>query len=192
MTGLIKANFPARIAFAVASNVDSRVILDQPGAERLLGRGDMLFQAPDSPAPVRLQGVFVSDIEITRLVDYWRKQAGASSPYAAAGTSGGSAEILPQGVPLKPPDFGGRQVPMFEDMAPESKGDPLLSEAADLVRREGRASVSMLQRKLRIGYTRAARLIDTLEEKGIVGPPQGGTQLREVLDYGPAAPPKED
>jgi S-DNA-T family DNA segregation ATPase FtsK/SpoIIIE len=187
LTGLIKANFPARIAFAVASNVDSRVILDQPGAERLLGRGDMLFQAPDSPAPVRLQGVFVADIEITRLVDYWRKQAGASSPYAAA-----AAESLPQGVPLKPPDFGGRQVPMFEDMAPESKGDPLLSEAADLVRREGRASVSMLQRKLRIGYTRAARLVDTLEEKGIVGPPQGGTQLREVLDYGPAAPPKED
>ena len=194
LTGLIKANFPARIAFAVASNVDSRVILDQPGAERLLGRGDMLFQAPDSPAPVRLQGVFVSDGEITRLVDYWRKQAGASSPYAAAaaGTSGGTAEILPPGVPLKPPDFGGRQVPMFEDMAPESKGDPLLAEAIDLVRREGRASVSMLQRKLRIGYTRAARLVDTLEEKGIVGPPQGGTQLREVLDYGPAAPPKEE
>jgi S-DNA-T family DNA segregation ATPase FtsK/SpoIIIE len=197
LTGLIKANFPARIAFAVASNVDSRVILDQPGAERLLGRGDMLFQAPDSPAPVRLQGVFVSDVEINRLVDYWRQQAGASSPYAAA--AAGTAETLPQGVPLaspnfggKPPDFGGKQVPMFEDMTPESKGDPLLAEATDLVRREGRASVSMLQRRLRIGYTRAARLVDTLEEKGIVGPPQGGTQLREVLDYGPAAPPKED
>ena len=90
VTGLIKANFPARIAFAVASNTDSRVILDQPGAERLLGRGDMLFQAPDAPAPVRLQGVFVSDTEITRLVDYWRQQAGAASPYAAA-ASGGSA-----------------------------------------------------------------------------------------------------
>ena len=88
VTGLIKANFPARIAFAVASNTDSRVILDQPGAERLLGRGDMLFQAPDAPAPVRYQGVFVSDLEINRLVDFWRTQAGAASPYAAAGTPG--------------------------------------------------------------------------------------------------------
>jgi S-DNA-T family DNA segregation ATPase FtsK/SpoIIIE len=183
VTGLIKANFPARIAFAVASNTDSRVILDQPGAERLLGRGDMLFQAPDAPAPVRLQGVFVSDVEITRLVDYWRAQAGASSPYAAAGTPGIVDAPASSGVPL-------RQVPMFE-MEPEVKGDPLLAEATDLIRREGRASVSMLQRRLRIGYTRAARLIDTLEEQGIVGPPEPGTGVREVLDYGPAAPPKE-
>ena len=85
VTGLIKANFPARVAFAVASGVDSRVILDQPGAERLLGRGDMLFQAPDAPAPVRLQGVFVSDHEIQQLVEYWRSQAGQSNPYAAPG-----------------------------------------------------------------------------------------------------------
>ncbi|MBE3068230.1 MAG: DNA translocase FtsK 4TM domain-containing protein [Chloroflexi bacterium] len=192
VTGLIKANFPARIAFAVASNTDSRVILDQPGAERLLGRGDMLFQAPDSPAPVRLQGVFVSDIEINRLVDYWKQQAGASSPYAAAaGTPGGTAGILPTGAPLKPPDYGGRQVPMFEDIT-ALQGDPLLNDAIDTVRREGRASVSMLQRRMRIGYTRAARLVDTMEEKGIVGRPESGTGVREVLDYGPAAPPKED
>ena len=186
VTGLIKANFPARIAFAVASNVDSRVILDQPGAERLLGRGDMLFQAPDSPSPVRLQGVFVSDMEINRLTDYWRQQAGASSPYAAAaGAPGSPVQAVPQGVPLK-------QVPMFEDMSPESKGDPLLADATDLVRREGRASVSMLQRRLRIGYTRAARMIDTLEEKGIIGGPQPNSQVREILDYGPTAPPKEE
>ncbi len=186
VTGLIKANFPARIAFAVASNTDSRVILDQPGAERLLGRGDMLFQAPDAPAPVRLQGVFVSDIEITRLVDYWKGQAGASSPYAAVagGAPGGTAEIPPPGVPLK-------QVPMFEDIT-AIQGDPLLNDAIDTVRREGRASVSMLQRRMRIGYTRAARLVDTMEEKGIVGPPESGTGVREVLDYGDAAPPKED
>ncbi len=185
VTGLIKANFPARIAFAVASNTDSRVILDQPGAERLLGRGDMLFQAPDAPAPVRLQGVFVSDTEINRLVEYWREQAGASSPYAAAaGVPGNPADTIPTGVPLK-------QVPMFEDItAPE--GDPLLHDAIDTVRREGRASVSMLQRRMRIGYTRAARLVDSLEEKGIVGPPAPGTGVREVLDYGDAAPPKED
>jgi len=185
VTGLIKANFPARIAFAVASNTDSRVILDQPGAERLLGRGDMLFQAPDSPAPVRLQGVFVSDVEITRLVDYWKAQAGASSPYgAAAGTPGGSIEALPPGVPLK-------QVPMFEDIT-AIQGDSLLNDAIDTVRREGRASVSMLQRRMRIGYTRAARLMETMEEKGIVGSPEHGTGVREVLDYGEAGPPKED
>ncbi len=185
VTGLIKANFPARIAFAVASNTDSRVILDQPGAERLLGRGDMLFQAPDAPAPVRLQGVFVSDMEINRLVEYWRQQAGASSPYgAAAGSSGDPNASLPAGVPLK-------QVPMFEDIT-AIQGDPLLNDAIDTVRREGRASVSMLQRRMRIGYTRAARLVDTLEEKGIVGPPAPGTGVREVLDYGPAGPPKED
>jgi S-DNA-T family DNA segregation ATPase FtsK/SpoIIIE len=182
VTGLIKANFPARVAFAVASGVDSRVILDQPGAERLLGRGDMLFQAPDSPAPVRLQGVFVSDMEIQRLVDYWRNLAGQGSPMAAA--AGGPLDAVPPGVPLK-------QVPMFEDMAPIEKGDPLLEDAIDLVRREGRASVSMLQRRLRIGYTRAARLVDTMEEKGIISPPQPNSQVREVLDYGPAAPPKE-
>ena len=204
VTGLIKANFPARIAFAVASNTDSRVILDQPGAERLLGRGDMLFQAPDAPAPVRLQGVFVSDVEITRLVDFWRQQAEEANPYAAAGGQGGRADRLPQGVPLKPPDYpertgagggrpsdyGGRQVPMFEDIT-AVLGDPLLNDAIDTVRREGRASVSMLQRRMRIGYTRAARLVDSMEEKGIVGPPASGTGVREVLDYGPAAPPED-
>lgn len=188
VTGLIKANFPARIAFAVASNTDSRVILDQPGAERLLGRGDMLFQAPDAPGAVRLQGVFVSDVEINRLVDYWRQQAGAASPYAAAGAGQpgepAPADALPTGVPLK-------QAPMFEDIT-ALQGDPLLDEATDLVRREGRASVSMLQRRLRIGYTRAARLIDTLEEQGIVGPQEPGGGAREVLDYGPAAPPADD
>jgi len=181
VTGLIKANFPARIAFAVASNTDSRVILDQPGAERLLGRGDMLFQAPDAPAPVRLQGVFVSDHEIQKLVEYWRTQAGGASPYAVAGMP---ADVVPAGVPLK-------QAPLWEDMT-KVEGDPLFKEAVDIVRKEGRASVSMLQRRLRIGYTRSARLIDQMEEKKIVGPPEGGTQMRQVLDYGPAAPPKDD
>lgn len=182
VTGLIKANFPARVAFAVASNTDSRVILDQPGAERLLGRGDMLYQAPEAPAPVRLQGVFVSDPEIQRLVDFWRAQVGDVSPYAAAGAPVDAP--LPAGVPLK-------QQALWEEMQKEEEGDPLYSEAVDLVRREGRCSVSMLQRRLRIGYTRAARLVDQMEEKGIVSPPEGGTQVRQVLDYGPAAPPKD-
>jgi S-DNA-T family DNA segregation ATPase FtsK/SpoIIIE len=185
VTGLIKANFPARVAFAVASNTDSRVILDQPGAERLLGRGDMLFQAPDAPAPVRLQGVFVSDHEIQNLVEFWRTQLGGASPYAAASSSvpGGIPE---SGVPLK-------QTAMFDEMnLEESNTDPLLPEAIDLVRREGRASVSMLQRRMRIGYTRAARIVDMMEDKGIVGPPEGTTQVRPILDYGPTAPPKDD
>jgi len=183
VTGLIKANFPARIAFAVASNTDSRVILDQPGAERLLGRGDMLFQAPDAPAPARLQGVFVSDHEIQNLVEFWRAQLGGASPYAAAA---GSVDIPKADVPLK-------QTAMFEEMAQvDSNTDPLLTEAIDLVRREGRASVSMLQRRMRIGYTRAARIVDMMEDKGIVGPPEGTSQLRPILDYGPTAPPKDD
>ena len=180
VTGLIKANFPARVAFAVASGVDSRVILDQPGAERLLGRGDMLFQAPDAPAPARLQGVFVSDHEIQRLVEYWRGQAGQSSPYAAAGAP---VDGVPDSIPLK-------QKPLWDDEE-STDGDPLLHEAIDLIRREGRASVSMLQRRLRIGYTRAARLVDVMEDRGIVGPPESTTQVRQVLDYGPAAPPKD-
>jgi len=183
VTGLIKANFPARIAFAVASNTDSRVILDQPGAERLLGRGDMLFQAPDAPAPVRLQGVFVSDHEITNLVDFWRAQLGGASPYGAPSMP---SDIPKSDAPLK-------QTAMFTDMEPEDMNvDPLLAEAIDLVRKEGRASVSMLQRRLRIGYTRAARLVDMMEDNGIVGPPEGGTQMRQILDYGPTIPPKDD
>jgi len=183
VTGLIKANFPARIAFAVASNTDSRVILDQPGAERLLGRGDMLFQAPDAPAPVRLQGVFVSDHEIQNLVEFWRIQVGGASPYAAASAP---VDMPKSDIPLK-------QTAMFEEMAPEERNvDPLLTEAIDFVRREGRASVSMLQRRMRIGYTRAARIVDMMEDKGIIGPPEGTSQVRKILDYGPTAPPKDD
>jgi S-DNA-T family DNA segregation ATPase FtsK/SpoIIIE len=183
VTGLIKANFPARIAFAVASGVDSRVILDQPGAERLLGSGDMLFQAPDAPAPVRLQGVFVSDSEIARLVSYWQSFSGLAQ--AAPSAAGGVVDALPAGIPLK-------QIPMWDELEQEESSDPLMSEAIDLVRRQGRASISMLQRRLRIGYTRAARLVESMEEKGIVGPPDPGTGAREVLDYGPAAPPVDE
>jgi len=184
VTGLIKANFPARVAFAVASGVDSRVILDQPGAERLLGRGDMLFQAPDAPAPVRLQGVFVSDGEIQRLVSYWQGFAGLVS--TAPSAAGGVPDAMLSNVPLK-------QIPLWEDMeTQEQAGDPLLNEAIDLARRQGRASISMLQRRLRIGYTRAARLVETMEEKGVVGPPDPSTGTREILDYGPAAPPVDE
>jgi len=180
VTGLIKANFPSRVAFAVASQIDSRVILDQPGAERLLGRGDMLFQAPDASAPVRLQGVFVSDSEIQRLVDYWRT---AAATIPSEGDQNPAIDAFPPGVPL-------RQASLFDEI--EEDGDPLLKEAIDLVRREGRASITMLQRRFRVGYTRAARLIDAMEEKKIISPALPNSQVREVLDYGQAGPPPED
>lgn len=183
LTGLIKANFPARIAFAVASGIDSRVILDQPGAERLLGQGDMLFQAPDAPAPVRLQGVFVSDIEIQLLVNFWQ-EASLTAPILET-TTGGIPDASISKLPLK-------QITMWDDIKAEENQDPLFDEAVDLCRRQGRASISMLQRRLRIGYTRAARLVETMEEKGIVGPPGAGTGTREILDYGQAAPPADE
>jgi S-DNA-T family DNA segregation ATPase FtsK/SpoIIIE len=177
VTGLIKANMPARIAFMVASGVDSRVILDQPGAEKLLGRGDMLYQAPDSPAPVRLQGTYVSDSEIQRLVENWKTIAyNYNSNEAPDPFSNASFEMLPTGTPLKQGAF-------WEDGG-DNGDDPMLKDATEVVRRESKASISMLQRRLRVGYTRAARLIDTLEERGIVGPQQHGSQVREVLDFG--------
>jgi DNA segregation ATPase FtsK/SpoIIIE, S-DNA-T family len=182
VTGLIKANFPARIAFAVASNTDSRVILDQPGAERLLGRGDMLYQAPDAPSAARLQGVFVSDHEIQKLVEYWHNLAGGGSTEPVIDTP---AQSIPTNVPLK-------QTPLWENEGKSDGSDPLFQEAVELIRKEGRASVSMLQRRLRIGYTRASRIVDMMEDKKIVGPPDGGTQMRAVLDYGQTVPPKDD
>jgi S-DNA-T family DNA segregation ATPase FtsK/SpoIIIE len=144
----------------------------------------MLFQAPDAPAAVRLQGAFVSDIEIQRLVAYWQSFAGLAMPAHTA--AGGIPDALPSGVPYK-------QMPMWDDMAPvDTDQDPLFNEAVDLARRQGRASISMLQRRLRIGYTRAARLIESMEEKGIVGPPEPGSGAREILDYGQAAPPVDE
>jgi S-DNA-T family DNA segregation ATPase FtsK/SpoIIIE len=131
---------------------------------------------------VRLQGTFVSDAEIQQLVDYWRQFSGTMQTYPS--TLGGAVDQLPQGIPLK-------QIPLWEEMKAEENLDPLMNEATDLVRRQGRASISMLQRHFRIGYTRSARLIESMEEKGIVGLPLPGTGAREVLDYGPAAPPEE-
>jgi len=175
ITGMIKANFPSRISFTVVSGVDSRVVLDQPGAERLMGRGDMLFQAPDAPAPKRLQGVFVSNDEIQRLVQYWIDQKKAlmeTDPQAEA--------KMPQKVF---PSATLTQTPLF-DKAPEPDEDPYLEQAIQIVRKEERASISMLQRKLSIGYTRAARLVDRMEEKGIIGESDSGSSVRPVLDFG--------
>ncbi|MBN1665732.1 MAG: hypothetical protein JW862_01540 [Anaerolineales bacterium] len=156
VTGLIKANFPARMSFAVASSIDSRVILDTPGAEHLLGRGDMLFLHPESGSPVRVQGAWVTDQEVERVITFWQK------------THSTSAEAPPWDA-------------MLEQEAVLADRDQLVERAIALVQRTQRASASMLQRQLRIGYPRASRLIDELEELGIVGPNQGGGRERDVL-----------
>lgn len=155
ITGLIKANFPARISFSVASSIDSRVILDANGAETLLGKGDMLFLPPEAAAPVRAQGVYVADKEIENLISFW-KEAEQEEPEPAPWES------------------------LLEEEA-SSGTDALVEEAIRIVTKTQRANTSFLQRRLRIGYPRAARLMDELEEMGIVGPSQGGSKDREVL-----------
>jgi S-DNA-T family DNA segregation ATPase FtsK/SpoIIIE len=171
VTGLIKANFPARIAFAVSSQIDSRVILDSPGAERLLGKGDMLYMAPDSAKLQRLQGVFVSDKELNRLTRFWRSSL--ATPVAR-----GPVQIAKDLV----------QQPLWEELkalAQEKdtaeKDDELLERAIEIVRESGKASVSLLQRRLRVGYARAARLIDEMEDQGIIGADEGGGRARSIL-----------
>jgi S-DNA-T family DNA segregation ATPase FtsK/SpoIIIE len=202
VTGLIKANFPARIAFAVASGTDSRVILDTTGAERLLGQGDMLFQSPDAAAPVRMQGCFVSDRELTRIIDYWRtarrfnvyRPDSPSVPVTPAETADeveGQATVAPPEVkitpqpPAKPVPAPIVQPPLWEEMREAEQqakeADELLPEAIELVRKLGKASTSLLQRRFRIGYTRAARLIDLMEEERVIGPPTGTSKAREVF-----------
>jgi S-DNA-T family DNA segregation ATPase FtsK/SpoIIIE len=163
VTGLIKANFPARIAFNVASTVDSRVILDMAGAEQLLSRGDMLFLPPDVPTPVRLQGTYVSDRELRRLVHYWMEEA---RPRA----------VEPGKVVQKPlwVEAAARETHVEYE-------DELLPEVIDLVVEENRASISLMQRRLRIGYTRAARIMDILERNDVVGPQPSGGRAREVF-----------
>ncbi len=192
VTGLIKANFPARVAFAVAGGVDSRVILDQPGAERLLGRGDMLYVSGSSPAPVRLQGVFVSPEEIDNVVNYWKRQ-NAENPEPHIIKSIALDDAAPEPTPAQQHEPLVTGQAAFWDNASESNGsvglhdrvkderDELYDQAVEMVQRLNKASVSLLQRRLRIGYTRAARLIDMMEEEGIVGPAQEGSKPREVL-----------
>jgi S-DNA-T family DNA segregation ATPase FtsK/SpoIIIE len=167
VTGLIKANFPARVSFAVPSMIDSRVILDGGGAETLLGKGDMLYLSPAAGSPVRLQGVYVSDTEVQRLVDYWKETSAPEEP-------AGEVEVPAEG----------EEAP-WEDLMRRGQGtqdqDEVLDKAIALVRKSGYASASMLQRRLRLGYPRAARLMDELEELGVVGRSQGGGKTREVL-----------
>lgn len=163
ITGLIKANIPCRIAFNVSSMIDSRVIIDAPGAEKLLGRGDMLYVPPDQAKATRIQGTYISEKEIRKLVDYL-KSRGIEVEY--------TEEILNQQVPLKK---GGTTQSIGSD-----GHDALFEEAIRIVCQHDRASASLLQRRLSIGYSRAARILDQLEEAGVVGPGEG-SKPRDVL-----------
>ncbi len=155
ITGLIKANFPTRISFAVSSQIDSRTILDTPGAEKLLGRGDMLYLPTDAMKPIRLQGVFVSDEEIEQMVVHWKS--------------------------LGPPRYIESLVALPADGDGEEELDELFSRAVELAQDGSRLSASFLQRRLRIGHTRAARLMDQLEQQGVIPGPDENGRSREVL-----------
>ena len=161
VTGLIKANFPSRIAFAMASQIDSRTILDTPGAEDLIGRGDMLYQPSDLPRPMRLQGVFVSDHEIGKVTQHWKDQI--EDPH--------------YDMAILESDEEGTAAP--EDLA-DADADRLLMDAVDVIREYDRASASLLQRRLKVGYARAARIIDQLEARGYIGA-FDGSNARVVL-----------
>jgi len=172
VTGLIKANFPSRIAFAMASQIDSRTIIDAPGAEDLIGRGDMLFQPSDLPRPLRLQGVFVADREIRAVTAHWRAEA---EPH------------YDLGILEDEEDSTGS----VDDLA-DDDADRLLRDAVGVVQEYDRASASLLQRRLKIGYARAARIIDQLEARGYIGT-FDGSNARQVLrrEAGGAAAPAD-
>ena len=164
ITGLIKANVPSRIAFAVSSQVDSRTILDSSGAEKLLGKGDMLFFPAGAPKPTRVQGAFVSDSEVEKIVDFVKSN----------GTATYSEDIL------ESIENNGKTDKELAEAAEDDDTDPLLMEAIDLVVESGTASTSFIQRKLKVGYARAGRIIDQMEERGIISGYQG-SKPRQVL-----------
>ena len=159
ITGVIKANIPSRISFAVSSSIDSRTILDMSGAEKLLGKGDMLFLPMGENAPQRIQGNFISEEEINRVVEFTIEQQKAKY----------DERLL---------DIDKKEV--SNKIEKEEYDDPLYNEIVDYVIKAGKVSASFLQRKYRLGYNRAARIIDLLEERGIIGP-QNGSKPREVL-----------
>ncbi len=199
ITGLIKANVPARIAYAVSSMQDSRVILGSPGAERLVGKGDMLFQDPTSSTPLRLQGAWVEESEVKKVVDHWRQQGfdemssaetevlgvDPSTPTAVQSTAAAGLSLGPRTTPdLRGMPGIASPAPAGDSITADRQGDDdtddLMWQAMELVVSSGLGSTSMLQRKLRVGFSRAGRIMDELELKGIVGPSEG-SKAREVL-----------
>ena len=203
VTGLIKANFPSRISFAVTSQVDSRVVLDTPGAEKLLGRGDMLYMASDSSKLSRLQGCFVSDKELEKLVVYWKgfiesyttvepnaPNAPAQNGRSVMGTLPGNTSVRVSPSPANQSELVQGGLWNLTAEPKKSEEDDLLEQAIQIVQDNERASVSLLQRKLRIGYSRAARLMELLEQKGYVGDDQGPTKGRAVNSPAPLPQPK--
>jgi DNA translocase ftsK len=166
ITGIIKANLPSRISFAVSSQVDSRTILDRGGAETLLGKGDMLFSPQGAAKPIRVQGAFISDEEVEMLLDYIRAQG---------------QEINENEELIDFMESEATENDSAEDDGVQIKQDQLLPDAVELVMSTGQASSSNIQRRLGVGYTRAARLVDTMEELRIIGPSAGGNKPREIL-----------
>jgi DNA segregation ATPase FtsK/SpoIIIE, S-DNA-T family len=157
ITGLIKANFPARLSFSVASSIDSRVILDSVGAEQLLGKGDMLFLSPEASAPIRVQGIFVDDEEVSRVVTHWHNALPDFEPMAAPWES------------------------LIAKYALLDETDPLLETAIEIAQKQEQISTSLLQRRLRIGFPRAARIMEYLHEMGLVDDPESGGKTRRTL-----------
>jgi S-DNA-T family DNA segregation ATPase FtsK/SpoIIIE len=173
VTGLIKANFPARISFAVASSTDSRVILDSTGAESLLGKGDMLFLSADAPSPMRIQGVYTSDAEVDEIVEHWLERIGDDS--VDVDTAAEQETRLQVQAKAAPWDD------LLRERAQVADKDDQIMQAVEVVKRHRTASASLLQRKLKIGHPRAARIMDELFEMGVVGEPRQGGKTREVL-----------
>lgn len=176
ITGLMKANIPSRIAFAVSSALDSRIILDAQGAERLVGRGDMLFSPVGSSKPIRIQGCFISSDEIEAVCRHAKRYGAPDYDQAVLEHIEKASEAIGKGKKSASPDFDGED----NDAGGETDTDPLLNDAIDIVMETQMASASNLQRRLKLGYTRAARIIDIMEEKGIVGPFQG-SKPRQIL-----------
>jgi S-DNA-T family DNA segregation ATPase FtsK/SpoIIIE len=171
ITGLMKANIPSRIAFSVASAMESRIILDTQGAEKLVGKGDMLFAPIGSGKPLRVQGCYVSDVEVEAVTSYVKEHYVADYDQQVLKDIEKNAQQT------------GKKTPVSVDAEPtgeELEGDEMLPQAVEVILETGQASVSMLQRRLKLGYARAARIVDEMEEKGIVGPFQG-SKPRAIL-----------
>ena len=178
ITGLIKANFPCRIAFRVASQIDSRTIIDGSGAESLLGNGDMLFIPPGKSEPSRLQGAYLSSEDTEKLLRWY-----ADATARRTAESAGAAEVIPEPDILETVRALEAKAAGDEDDGDESSGerDARFREAAEVVIQLRQGSTSLLQRRLKVGYGRAARIIDQLEDAGVLAPSEGGARPRDVL-----------